>query len=90
VTPNVIGPLLVLLTMNVGTSVLAGSALSFLGLGPQPPTPEWGSMLAQARNYLQADWALAVFPGLAITLTVVAISVVGRHLQVRFEGRTLS
>jgi peptide/nickel transport system permease protein len=90
VTPNVVGPLLVLLTMNVGTSVLAGSSLSFLGLGPQPPTPEWGSMLAQARDYLQADWALAVFPGLAVTLTVVAISVIGRDLQARFEGRTLS
>jgi peptide/nickel transport system permease protein len=89
VTPNVVGPLLVLLTMNVGTSVLTGSSLSFLGLGPQPPTPEWGSMLAQARDYLQADWALAVFPGLAVTLTVIAISVAGRALQARFEGRTL-
>jgi peptide/nickel transport system permease protein len=90
VVPNVVGPLLVLLTMNVGTSILAGSSLSFLGLGPQPPTPEWGSMLSQARDYLQSDWALAVFPGLAVTLTVVAVSVVGRQLQARFEGRSLS
>lgn len=90
IVPNVVGPLLVLLTMNVGTSVLLGSSLSFLGLGPQAPTPEWGSMLSQAQNYLQADWALAVFPGLAVTLTVIAISVVGRDLQARFEGRRLS
>lgn len=90
VVPNVVGPLLVLLTMNVGTSILLGSSLSFLGLGPQPPAPEWGAMLAQARDYLQSDWSLVVFPGLAVTLTVIAISIVGREMQTRFEGRTRS
>jgi peptide/nickel transport system permease protein len=89
VVPNVVGPLLALFTMNVGTSVLTGSSLSFLGLGPQDPTPEWGAMLSQARNYLQMDWALSVVPGLALTLTVIAVSVVGRDLQTRFEGRTM-
>jgi peptide/nickel transport system permease protein len=87
VIPNVVGPLLVLLTMNVGTSLLVGSSLAFIGLGPPPPAPEWGSMLSQAQNYLQASWALAIFPGLAITLTVIAVSVVGRELQTRYEGR---
>jgi peptide/nickel transport system permease protein len=87
ITPNVLGPLAVLMTMNVGTSIIAGASLSFLGLGLQPPTPEWGAMLSQASDYLQADWALAVFPGLAITLTVISISFLGRELRVRFEGR---
>jgi peptide/nickel transport system permease protein len=89
IAPNVVGPLLVLVTMNIGTSILTASSLSFLGLGAQPPTPEWGAMLSEARNYLQIDWALAVFPGLALTLTVISLSVIGRTLQARFEGRTL-
>jgi peptide/nickel transport system permease protein len=87
IAPNVLGPLAVLVTMNVGTSIIAGASLSFLGLGVQPPASEWGAMLSQSRDYLQADWALAVFPGLAITLTVISISVIGRELQARFEGR---
>jgi peptide/nickel transport system permease protein len=89
IAPNVVGPLLVLVTMNIGTSILTASSLSFLGLGAQPPTPEWGAMLSEARNYLQVDWALAVFPGLALTLTVISLSVIGRTLQARFEGRSL-
>lgn len=88
VAPNVLAPLAVLVTMNVGTSIIGASSLSFLGLGVQPPTPEWGALLSQARDYLVNDWALAVFPGLAITLTVISISVIGRHIQARFEGRT--
>jgi peptide/nickel transport system permease protein len=87
VAPNVLMPLAVLVTMNVGTSIIAGSSLSFLGLGVQPPAPEWGAMLSQSRDYLQNDWAVAVFPGLAITLTVISVSVIGRHLQARFEDR---
>jgi peptide/nickel transport system permease protein len=87
VAPNLLGPLAVLMTMNVGTSIIAGASLSFLGLGVQPPASEWGAMLAQSRDYLQNDWALAVFPGVAITLTVVCVSVLGRELQARLEGR---
>jgi peptide/nickel transport system permease protein len=90
VVPNVVGPLMALFTMNVGVSILVGSSLSYLGLGPQAPTPEWGAMLSQASNYLQSDWALAVFPGLAVTLTVISVSVIGRDMQSRFEGRSLS
>lgn len=87
VVPNTLPPLFVLATMSIGSCMIVGSSLSFLGLGPQPPAPEWGSMLSQARDYLQVDWALAVFPGIAITLTVISIGVVGREIQVRFEGR---
>jgi peptide/nickel transport system permease protein len=87
IVPNVLSPLLVLATMNVGTAIIAGASLSFIGLGVQPPATDWGSMLSGAQSYLQNDWALAVFPGLAITLTVIAISVIGRRLQAGFEGR---
>lgn len=88
ILPNALPPMLVLTTMNVGQSIIAGASLSFLGLGPQPSSEEWGSMLSQARDYLQDAWALAVFPGLAIALTVISISVIGRELRVRFEGRS--
>jgi peptide/nickel transport system permease protein len=90
IVPNVLGPLTALLTMSIGTSVLTGSSLSFLGLGAQPPTPEWGAMLSESLNYIQADWELAVFPGVALALTVIAINVVGRDLAARFERRTPS
>jgi peptide/nickel transport system permease protein len=88
VLPNVIGPLLVLATIGIGTAIIAGSSLSFLGLGPVSPTPEWGLMLADGRNSLGSAWWIAVFPGLAITVTVVSTTVLGRFLQRRFEGRT--
>jgi peptide/nickel transport system permease protein len=88
ILPNVVGPLLVLATIGVGTAIIAGSSLSFLGLGAAAPTPEWGLMLADGRNELGTAWWIAVFPGLAITLTVISTTVIGRWLQARFEGRT--
>ncbi|MCD0451738.1 ABC transporter permease [Actinocorallia sp. API 0066] len=88
ILPNALPPLLVLALVNVGTAIIAGSSLSFLGLGPQAPTPEWGAMLSDGRDFLSTAWHLAVFPGLAVTVTVFAINIVGRSLQVRFEGRT--
>ncbi|MFI0418925.1 ABC transporter permease [Spongiactinospora sp. 9N601] len=88
VLPNVLGPIPVLATIGLGQAVIAGSGLSFLGMGPQPPAAEWGAMLAEARNYLRVAWWEALFPGVAITLTVVCLTVVGRRLQRRFEGRT--
>lgn len=88
IVPNVLPPMLVLATMNVGQSIIAGASLSFLGLGPQASSSEWGSLLSDARDHLQDAWAPAVFPGLAIALTVISISVLGRELRLRFEGRT--
>ncbi|GAA5059489.1 peptide/nickel transport system permease protein [Thermocatellispora tengchongensis] len=87
VAPNVLAPLLILATMNVGAAITAGASLSFLGLGPQPPEAEWGAMLAQSRDYFDASWTLAVFPGAAVTLTVMSVTIVGRALQARYEGR---
>lgn len=85
--PNTLPPLLVLASVSIGTAIIAGSSLSFLGLGPQPPAPEWGQMLSDGRGYLAVAWAMAVFPGVAITVTVVAVNVLGRRLRRRFEGR---
>ncbi len=87
IIPNVAGPLTVVATTQIGGAIVAGASLSFLGLGTQPPAPEWGSMLSQSRDYLQNSWAMIAFPGLAVVLTIAALSVVGRELQLRFEGR---
>lgn len=84
VLPNSIGPALVLATIGVGTAIIFGSALSFVGLGAQPPTPEWGLMLSDSRNYLTlAPW-LALWPGAFLAATVVSVTVIGRWLQRRF------
>ncbi|MDQ1076822.1 MULTISPECIES: ABC transporter permease [Microbacterium] len=87
VLPGVLGAVSVLATIGIGTSILAAAGLSFLGLGPTEPTPEWGLMLSAGRNLLlQAPW-VAVFPGLAITTTVISVSVIGRILRAGAEER---
>lgn len=88
VVPGVLGTLSVLATIGIGSSILAIAGLSFLGLGPTEPVPEWGLMLAGGRNVLGSAWWIAVFPGFAITLTVVAATIVGRTLRALAEGRT--
>jgi len=85
IIPNIVGPLLVMATIGVGTAIVTASGLSFLGLGPQPPTPEWGIMLSEGRNFLATAWWVGVVPGLAITATVIAISTVGRYFRSRSE-----
>ncbi|MDX6741089.1 ABC transporter permease [Actinocorallia sp. A-T 12471] len=88
VLPNALGPLLILASAGFGMSLIAASALSFLGFGAEPPSPEWGVMLAEGRALLQSAWWLGVFPGAAITLTVVAVTIAGRAAQARFTRRT--
>ena len=87
VLPNALRPIVVIATIGIGTATLAGAALSFIGLGVSPPTPEWGSMLATARTFLQQAWWYGLFPGLAITALVVSTTVLGRAMQARLEGR---
>ncbi len=87
VVPGVLGSLSVLATIGIGSSILAAAGLSFLGLGPIEPSPEWGLMLSGGRNVLGTAWWIAVFPGAAITLTVVSATIVGRTLRARAEGR---
>lgn len=77
ILPNVVSPLIVLGTLGVGAAIIDAAALSFLGLGAQPPTPEWGAMLGSERNQLFSAPHLVLFPGAAITLTVLAFNLLG-------------
>jgi len=88
VLPNALGPVLALATVSLGAMIVASSSLSFVGLGPQPPTAEWGAMLAASRQTLSVAWWPAVFPGVAITAAVLAVTALGRELQSRVEGRS--
>ena len=72
-------------SMAVASAIIGAAGLSFLGLGPQAPTPEWGAMLSENRDYLRVAWWGAVFPGIAVVITVVSSTVLGRALQARFE-----
>lgn len=81
IVPNGFGPVLVVATVQISSAILAAASLSFLGLGIQPPTPEWGSMLAENRGHIQrAPWLVA-FPGLAIMLTVMGFNLLGDALR---------
>lgn len=87
VLPHAIAQVPILATIGLGTAIISAAGLSFLGMGPQPPTPEWGAMLAEGRNYLRVAWWIGVWPGVVITLTVISVSVLGRQWQAAFEGR---
>lgn len=79
--PNVLAPIIVQATLGVGTAIILAASLSFLGLGVQPPTPEWGSMLSSARTYMRDYPYMAIFPGLAIMVTVLALNLFGDGLR---------
>jgi peptide/nickel transport system permease protein len=87
VFPNAMRPLVVLATLGIGQSIVWASSLSFLGLGVAPPAPEWGAMLDAGRDFVSTAWWLELFPGLAIVGCTLAVTVLGRHLQQRLEGR---
>ncbi|MGH8956000.1 MAG: ABC transporter permease [Microbacterium sp.] len=90
VVPNSLGPVLVNSVLGVGVCIIFGASLSFLGLGAVPPTPEWGLMLSEARQYLSlAPW-ISIWPGLFITLTVVSVTVTGRWWQQQVVSRRSS
>lgn len=86
--PNSIGPIIIQATLRIGSSILLAATLSFLGLGAQPPTPEWGSMLSAARNYIWTAPHLAIVPGLAITITVISVNLIGDALRDYLDPRT--
>ena len=79
--PNVLAPIIVQATLGVGTAIILAASLSFLGLGVQPPTPEWGSMLSAARTYMRDYPYMVIFPGLAIMVTVLALNLFGDGLR---------
>lgn len=81
ILPNCLGPLIVQATLAFSAAILDAAALGFLGMGAQPPTPEWGTMLAEAREFIQRAWWVVTFPGLAILITVLAINLMGDGLR---------
>ena len=81
ILPNCMAPLIVQATLSFSTAILDAAALGFLGMGAQPPTPEWGSMLAEAREFILRAWWVVTFPGLAILLTVLSINLMGDGLR---------
>jgi len=81
ILPNVTAPLVVIATLGIAGAIITGSALSFLGLGVRPPTPEWGNMLAEGREFLARAWWVAFFPGLAIMAAVFAVNLLGDGLR---------
>lgn len=81
ILPNILGPILVIATLGVANAILTAATLGFLGLGAQPPTPEWGAMLSRGRDYIwSAPW-LTIFPGLAILVTVLGLNLLGDGLR---------
>jgi len=87
VLPNAMTPIIVVATLELAFMIIYESALSFLGLGVQPPTPTWGWMLSDGRNYVATAWWLATFPGLAIMLTVLAVNLLGDWLRDTLDPR---
>lgn len=81
ILPNVLGPIVVLATLDMGVAILVAAGLTFIGLGPPPPAPEWGAMLNEAQNFIPQDWWMAVFPGLMITVTVLCLNLLGDALR---------
>lgn len=88
VLPNSISPVIVQLTLDCGYAILATASLSFIGLGAQPPSPEWGAMINSGRNYFQDAWWFITFPGLALTLTVLGFNLLGDGIRDFLDPRT--
>ncbi|MEM5776726.1 MAG: ABC transporter permease [Anaerolineaceae bacterium] len=88
ILPNVVAPIIVMASLSISGSILSASTLSFLGLGAQPPTAEWGLMLSDGRPYLRQAWWLMVFPGAMITLFVLASNIFGDGLRDALDPRT--
>lgn len=87
VIPNSFAPILVQATLRIGDTIIIAAGLSFLGLGAQPPLPEWGAMLSSGRQYLRDAWWMATFPGIAIMFTVLAFNLVGDGLRDALDPR---
>lgn len=87
ILPNSLSPIIVQGTMDIGNAILTAASLSFIGLGAQPPQPEWGAMITVGRNYIQQYWWMATFPGLAILLTVIGFNLFGDGLRDSLDPR---
>ena len=87
ILPNTISPILVQATVDLGTVILTMGGLAFLGLGTQPPSPDWGLMVSDGRNYILTQWWIATFPGIAIFVVVLAFNLLGDTLRDIFDPR---
>jgi peptide/nickel transport system permease protein len=87
ILPNILAPLIVLATLGVGIAILSAAGLSYLGLGAQPPTAEWGAMLAAARAFIRQAWWMSTFPGVAIMVVVLALNLFGDGLREILDPR---
>ncbi len=90
VAPNIVSPLIIKVTLDIGTAILLTAALSFLGLGAQPPTPEWGSMITTGRNFMLEYWWYPTFPGVAIFLTALGFNLLGDGVRDLLDPRLAS
>jgi len=90
IIPNAIAPVIVQATLGVAGAILSTAGLSFIGLGIQPPTPEWGAMLAGGRQYLRYAWHVTTFPGFAIVITILALNLLGDGLRDALDPRLKS
>ena len=88
VTPNILGPMLVVATLEFGLMILFEAGLLLFGLGVQPPTPSWGSILSVGREYVASAWWIATFPGLCLFLLVLAVNIIGDFLPDRLDPRS--
>ena len=88
IMPGTVNNVIVYFTLRAGTSIITAASLSFLGLGAQPPTPEWGAMLSESRNYIGVADHMIIFPGIAIFLTVLSFNLLGDGLRDAFDPRT--
>jgi peptide/nickel transport system permease protein len=87
ILPNTLSPIIVQATVDMGTVILAMGGLAFLGLGTQPPAPDWGLMVSEGRSYILEQWWMATFPGMAIFVVVLAFNLVGDTLRDIFDPR---
>jgi peptide/nickel transport system permease protein len=89
ILPNALSSVVVIATLGIASAILAGAGLSFIGMGAQPPTPEWGAMLASGRQYLRHEWWIATFPGIFIAVTVLGFNLFGDGLRDALDPRAL-
>jgi peptide/nickel transport system permease protein len=90
ILPNILTPVIVYATLSLGGAILLTAGLSFIGLGAQPPSPEWGAMLLSGRAQLRQLWWMSIFPGLAIFIAVMSINLLGDGLRDALDPRSMS
>ena len=88
VMPNMLGPILVYTTLGLGSAIMTTAGLSYIGLGAQPPSPEWGAMLNYGRSYLRTAWWMSIYPGLAVFIIVLCINIFGDGLRDALDPKT--